>query len=52
MNAHDKEKIEQYISIVEKVKNSRFVKKTKNISYQLNFEQGQPLQQTVGGFDE
>ena len=52
MNVTDKEKVKQFVSIIDKIKNSRFTKETKNISYHLNFEEGQPLQQTVGGFDE
>ncbi len=52
MNLSDKEKVEQFISIVEKVKNARFTKETKKVGFQLNFKAGQPLKQEVTGFDE
>ncbi len=52
MNPSNKEKVEQFISIVEKVKNARFTRETKKVGYQLNFEAGQPLKQETTGFDE
>ncbi len=52
MDLNTKNKIEQFIAINEKVRNSRFSKETKNVGFQLNFEVGKPLEQKVTGFDE
>lgn len=52
MDLQDKQKIEQFIAINDKVKNSRFTKETKTVSFNLNIEIGKPLEQSLGGFDE
>ncbi len=52
MQLQDKERIEQFISINEKIKNSRFVRETKSISFNLRVGVGKPLEQNLSGFDE
>lgn len=52
MDSETKARIEQFISIVEKIKKSRFVKETKQVSFQFNFSAGEPLKQEISGFDE
>lgn len=52
MDTSVQKRIEQFIAIIQKVKASSFVQKTKNVGYQMNFEAGQPLKQEVVGFDE
>jgi hypothetical protein len=50
MDLQTRQRIEQFISINEKVKNSRFTKETKTVSFNLNVEIGKPLQQNLGGY--
>jgi hypothetical protein len=52
MDLDTKKRLEDFISIVEKIKNARFTKETKNISFNLNFQAGEPIKQEVTGFDE
>jgi len=52
MTTEEKTRIEKFISIVDKVRNSKFRKETKTLSFQLNFEAGKPIEQTLSGFDE
>lgn len=52
MDKLTEERITNFISINEKVKNSRFTKETKNVSFSLNVEIGKPIKQDLGGFDE
>lgn len=52
MNSLDKQKIKHFIEICEKVKNSRFVKDTKTVSFNLSVGVGKTLEQNLGGFDE
>jgi hypothetical protein len=52
MNSLDKQKIKQFIEVCEKVKNSRFVKETKNVTFNLSIGVGKPLEQNLDGFDE
>jgi hypothetical protein len=48
----DKERIKKFISVVEKLKSSTFLKNAKTLRYELNFSVGQPITQKVSGFDE
>ncbi len=52
MDLQTKQKIEQFIAINEKVRNSRFTKETKTVSFNLSVEIGKPVEQNLGGFDE
>lgn len=52
MNESERERINQFISIVENVKNSRFIKTYKTVSFELNFVTGKPVEQKMTGFDE
>ena len=52
MDTSTREHIEQFITIVEKVINSRFRQQTRTFGYQMNWTAGQPLKQEVVGFDE
>jgi hypothetical protein len=52
MDTDSRDRIEQFIAIVEKVKNARFTRETKSVGFQLKFKTGEPLQQKVIGFDE
>ncbi|MBT9150446.1 MAG: hypothetical protein DDT40_00618 [candidate division WS2 bacterium] len=45
-------KLERFVSIVEKIKNSRFIKETKSLNFELKFEIRKPLTQIISGYDE
>lgn len=48
----DVQKISSFISIAEKVRNSKFIREKQSPSFSLNFEVGKPLKQELSGFDE
>ncbi len=48
----DLERINKFINIVEKLKNSQFIKTTKNIKFELNVEIGENIKQQISGYDE
>ena len=52
MDSDTKKRLEDFVSIVEKVKSARFTKETKTVSFTLNFQEGEPLKQELAGFDE
>lgn len=52
MDLQTKQKIESFVSINQKIKNSRFARKTRNVIFNLNMEVGKPLEQSLSGFDE
>jgi len=52
MEPTSQKKLKRFVSIVEKIKKSRFIKKTKNLNFELKFETGKPLTQTISGYDE
>lgn len=52
MNVTTQKKLERFVSIVDKIKNSRFVGNTKNLNFELKFEEGKPLTQVISGYDE
>jgi hypothetical protein len=52
MTPQEQQKVEAFISINDKVINSKFRRETKTVSFNLNFEEGKPLEQEVAGFDE
>lgn len=52
MNEEDLKKIKKYITVSEKVKNSNFIKNTKQVSFKMNIEIDKPVQFESEGFDE
>lgn len=47
-----RQKIERFISIAQRIKNSRFFTNTKNVSLHLNFEDRVGTSQKISGADE
>lgn len=49
---NDTERIKTFISIAEKVRDSKFIQEQQTVSFSFNFEVGKPLVQNLAGFDE
>jgi len=52
MNNDDLKKIKKYIEIAEKVRNSNFIKNTKQVSFKMNIEIDKSVHFETTGFDE
>ncbi|HYC34126.1 MAG TPA: hypothetical protein VEC13_00155 [Candidatus Paceibacterota bacterium] len=52
MKQKETERIKDFISIAEKVRQSRFITENQGANYSLSVELGKPVTQTVTGFDE
>src|SRR5690606_34754865 len=52
MKKQERDRLNLFVSIVEKIKNSRFVKEGCRFKFELSYQEGQPLQQSISGYDE
>ncbi|QQS60819.1 MAG: hypothetical protein IPN70_02915 [Candidatus Moraniibacteriota bacterium] len=52
MNNDDLKKIKKYIGVAEKIRNSNFIKNTKQVSFKMNIEIDKPVRFESTGFDE
>ena len=52
MKRNKLQQIKSFINIVEKIRNSSFINENQRPSFLFNFVQGNPIKQTVAGFNE
>ena len=52
MDKENQKRINSFLEVVSRIRDSRFIREAKNVHYQLNWSIGEPVTQELSGFDE